>query len=177
MTRCDRRRRDETTLIVAGSPGPWIAVIVEVQLCSASGQPQHSEVLWVKTRVAWNGDRRACAVRDFLRSFLHNHSAALVEAVERSAGPSLQKAREQQATVIARLERRDRAMLQNLPSAAHRLVQAGLFDNRALKVMRHERQVASMIIEDADLRAHHDLEALETRCATKFIAFRLGRRR
>jgi superfamily II DNA or RNA helicase len=167
---------DEATLIAAGKHGASVTLLVEVLLRNASGQPQHSELVLMEAPAAWNGARRVRAVRAFLDTFLQNYWKALVEAAERHTSLSLRTAREQQAAVIRRLHHRDRAMLRGLPSAARRLVQIGLFDNRALKAMEHERRAATLMIEDAELRSDRDAERLQTECATRLVAVRLGRR-
>jgi superfamily II DNA or RNA helicase len=168
---------DGAPLITAGRCGASVRLLVELTLRTTSGQSRHSEVVFIEARVPWDGDRRAGVVREFLRSFLQKHWAAVLEAVDRRSAMSVQTAREQQATVIERLRYRERAMLRKLPSAARRLVQAGLFDNRTVKAMQNERRAAALMIEDADVRSDRYAESLESGCAARIVAVTLGRHR
>ena len=168
---------DGAPLITAGRRAPSITLLVEVMLRTAFGQSRHSELVALEAHIPWNGDRRAGAVRTFLASFLEKHWADVVTAVERRTEDSMRSAREQQALVIRRLQHRERAMAAGLPSAARTLVQAGLFENRALKARMSERRVAALMLEDADERADRETASLDVESIIRLVAVRLGRPR
>ena len=168
---------DGAPLITAGRRAPSITLLVEVMLRTAFGQSRHSELVALEAHIPWNGDRRAGAVRTFLASYLEKHWADVVTAVERRTEDSMRSAREQQALVIRRLQHRERAMAAGLPSAARTLVQAGLFENRALKARMSERRVAALMLEDADERADRETASLDVESIIRLVAVRLGRPR
>jgi len=168
---------DARAVVAAGNRGGSVRLLVEVLLRNASGQPQHSELVLLETDEGWHGDRRGRAVREFLAGLLDRRWAAVVDAAERHSAPRLRTARARQAAVIGALQHRDRAILLGLPSAARRLVQAGLFDNRALKTIEHQRRAAALMMEDADVRSDRDAEDLQVECEIKLVAVRLGRHR
>jgi hypothetical protein len=68
-------------------------------------------------------------------------------------------------------------MLQGLPSAARRLVQAGLFDRRALEAMDKARRADALMVEDAAVRADADAAALQAVRTIRLVAARIGARR
>ena len=168
---------DGAPLITAGRRAPSITLLVEVMLRTAFDQSRHSELVALEAHVPWNGDRRAGAVRTFLASCLEKHWADVVTAVEQLTEDSMRSAREQQALVVRRLQHRERAMAAGLPSAARTLVQAGLFENRALKARMSERRVAALMLEDADERADRQTASLDVESIIRLVAARLGRPR
>ena len=167
---------DNALLITAGRHAPSITLLVEVMVRTAAGHPRHLEIVVLEAHLAWDGNRRAGAVRTFLTSFLEKHWKDVVKAVESRTGQSIRTAREQQALVIRRLQHRERAMAAGLPSAARTLVQVGLFDNRALKAHQNERRVAALMLEEADQRADREAENLDIESTVRLVAVRLGRR-
>ena len=95
-------------------------------------------------------------------------------AVEGYTAVSVEAAARHHALVITRLQQRDSAMLKTLPSAARRLVQAGLFDRRAVKALERERRAAAQIVEDADERADVSASSLRLERIVRLAAVRVG---
>jgi hypothetical protein len=152
-------------------------LLLQVLLLDATGRSPHSELVLMEARVPWKGERSGRHLRSFAKSLLDERWTSIVAAVDRQTDGSLEAARQQQAVVIGRLQHRDRAMLQGLPSAARRLVQAGLFDRRALEAMDKARRADALMVEDAAVRADADAAALQAVRTIRLVAARIGARR
>ena len=116
----------------------------------AGGQVVHAELLPVAVQpadpigAASAGDARSAAlelldradpiVREQLRDHLENIKDSVATA---------------HARATAAMRERERAIASNLPSVARQLVQAGLFDRRALRSAEARRHVHDDLVEEA----------------------------
>ena len=170
------RASDDAVLITAlrrRSP-PRLTLVLQILLSHRAGRPVHSELVVLQTDIRWDGDRRARRLRRFVASLVDECWDSLVAAVECSAAVSVERAAHHHTVVITRLQQRDHAMLKTLPSAARRLVQAGLFDSRALKALERERRAAAQIVGDVDERADVAASSLRLERIVRLAGVRVG---
>ena len=130
-----------------------VTVCIAARLEDGAGRVVHASL--VPLRIDWQlrvAPVRHAQWRALATALDATHRKALQSAARLAAAEALQTAAARHAYVIASLRRRDAAILQARPSAARRLVQAGLFDARAVRASERQRQTATLLAEAADNR-------------------------
>jgi superfamily II DNA or RNA helicase len=115
------------------SPSGALIYVFKVSLSAADGQIVHAELV----PVAADGLR----TEDEIRAVLVDTLSERLDAVATTHG-----------TVSEALWRRERDMAAAVPQAARQLVQAGLFDRRAVTTAETRRAVARALLDDAGAR-------------------------
>lgn len=112
-------------------------------------------------------------MRDWVTSLLDQHRATILNRVEALRADSI-------ATVVAQahdqaggLVSRERAMVSPLASRAQGLVQAGLFDRRAVREARRLHLIASTRARDAETR-QLTLESTTLRARLRIVGVLAG---
>jgi hypothetical protein len=119
----------------AAAPQARLVLLFSVSLCSADGQVVHAELVPV-------------ALSD------GHHEGAARNHLERHLGGMLGEIAAAHRTVTAALDRRECAIAAVVPAAARQLVQAGLFDRRAVRAADARRRAAGTRRADAQDRLH-----------------------
>lgn len=130
-----------------------ITVVIAVSLVDFAGQPVDSSIVTLRLEHARIRTReRAADTCRQVRELLAAHHAAISAA---AGGIARERARHIGPVRIAAVERsrkRDEEMQQDLRSAARELVQAGLFDRRAMRAAHVRQRNAEMLHDDLAAR-------------------------
>ena len=152
-----------------------LTIIVEIRLADATGSAIHSELVALRARPTASVGRKWKDLRSHVASLMTTAPWTAIEAVaQQSSAGSLATAARQHALVVMRLQGRDHAMRQALPSAARSLVQAGLFDNRALRKRETEKKRATVLVEDSDARSEAIAAVLRVAQTISLVAVRVA---
>jgi len=120
--------------------------------------------------------RRAVDVRTWLEQLELHHGVRCEALAEQCAHAELARGRASHAQAQARRAARDQALALKLPSTAQQLVQAGLFDSRALRQSTARHRTATLLSDESDERAiEHRVESVLSVRVT-LVAVRFGRR-
>lgn len=134
------RRRSENLLVV-------VRLVVE----HGDGQVVHQSIVPVEVDVALRRQPRTRRdARELVRELLRSHSDILQASVTQPCGESA-VAEAQVRALMAGLARRETAIADQ-PSTAVRLVQAGLFDGRALAEARSRAEAMTSLLADRESR-------------------------
>jgi superfamily II DNA or RNA helicase len=153
-----------------GRTPPGFVCIYALSLAGDDGAVAHAQVVAVHT----SGEpvrmpRTAMEVRRLVRRFVESRGTAVREAVtDRFAGLADLVAADV-GRAVSSLERREQGLAAATPSAARQLVQAGLFDQRAVRADAARRRAAVVQMDDVE----RQLGALK---AARRLAFRLDLR-
>ena len=152
-----------------------LTLIVEIRLEDPSGYAIHSEVVALRTLSASAACRKWKDLRAAVEALMAPPFWSAVESVVlQCTSASLAGAVGQHALVVTQLQARDRAIRQTLPSAARNLVQAGLFDNRAVRARDKAHRVATLLVEDSEARDEATASSLRIVKTVRLIAVRIG---
>jgi hypothetical protein len=128
-------------------------VVIAVSLVDFAGQPVDSSIVTLRLEHARIRTReRAADTCRQVRELLAAHHAAISAA---AGGIARERARHIGPVRMAAVERsrkRDEEMQQDLRSAARELVQAGLFDRRAMRAAHVRQRNAEMLHDDLAAR-------------------------
>lgn len=130
-----------------------VTAVYANELVTAGGRVEHAEILGVRLPVPPARVRRtAAALRDWAGAWVREVEPGVQEQLAAIRRDSLAAiaARHEEAT--SALERRDAAIAAAVPSASRELVQAGLFDRRALRDREIRRRGARELLEAAGMR-------------------------
>ena len=122
-------------------------------------------------------NRRATELRAWLERFERHDGAHCESLAEASARAELDRASTWYREAQTRLAERERALARKLPSTAQRLVQAGLFDTRALRQASARQRTAALLSEESDEHAMDDDPAMRLSVRIRLVAVRFGGRR
>jgi hypothetical protein len=143
-----------------------------VALVGPNGDTQHSEVVAVRDSLALcpTSTGAGAATQAFER-WLQSREPEVRHAVSFTAGPGLEKVVARYRASIAALERREQAMCRARPSVSRQLVQAGLFDARAVRAQQVRRQSTEALLEESEARIASLEAALNVTVSVKLAAF------
>lgn len=149
-----------------------VMALVAVSLVTRSGQVLHSELVAIRVpgaaRVADLSSREA---RWWAERFIQTCEVPLLQYAREHTARGLDGARTE-IRAQAEVERaRDRAIVAALAPAAQRLVQAGLFDRRAVNEAKRRQDGATVLLENATARLASDA-AHEIETQARIIALR-----
>jgi cysteine synthase len=91
-------------------------------------------------------------VRHLAREFLHDREHLVHDAAAERVAPRVHAVEHQWAAAWTTRQARERALAAGAPSAAQQLVQAGLFDQRAMRASAARSRAAAVLLEDAGQR-------------------------
>jgi superfamily II DNA or RNA helicase len=149
-----------------------VLVIVAVELVSRTGQVLHSEL--VPILVAARVDVASLSAREVNRwadEFVARCHAAILTRAREHAAPVVDRA---VAGILASTDSasaRERAMVTAIAPTAQQLVQAGLFDRRALNEARKRHTTAALLTGEAAARLEGD-PAREIETRARILAIR-----
>jgi hypothetical protein len=123
---------------------PGIFVVYELSLAAADGAVAHRELAVVHSRVPV-GSRPASAseLRLLVNRFFASAEPRLREGVQTRFGPPMTATSSRWRNAAAAIAAREHAIVESLPSTATQLVQAGLFDQRAVRASSARSQVSA----------------------------------
>jgi hypothetical protein len=138
---------------------PGAVVIVDLAVRDGQGRVLHSEVVPIHASFNLKEDPHTAGV-------LRAHARRLLDTVARAAAPVLDaqaskriaEVRPVHEAAISRQRQRENELAQAPPSAAQQLVQAGLFDRRAVRAAADREQVAVALHEDT----HRQVKSLSS---------------
>ncbi len=156
---------------------PSLTVIYRVWLEDQHGRCVHSIVvpLAIDVRVA-RAARRARELRALVEGTQEEHGAQIRATVDLASSADLRLATAQHGAVVATLRRRERALSGSLPSAARQLVQAGLFDRRAVHEAEARQRSAALLAADTEDRTEAMLKSARLSPHVTLVAARLNLR-
>jgi hypothetical protein len=149
-----------------------VLVVAAVELVSRTGQVLHSELVPILVSVRVDAaDVSAREVNRWADGFVAQSSTSLLTRAREHAGPSIDRAIARIRAAVGVASARERAMLTTIAPVAQRLVQAGLFDRRALNESRKRHTTAVLLTEEAAARLDlHPAREIETRA--RIVAIR-----
>lgn len=116
-----------------GDLAPGVVCVYALSLISADNSVAHAELIAARAAMGVkNVPRTPNDVRRFVHWFVAAREAAVDDGISRTAAARSAAISMDIRRAIDALERRERAIAVTLPSTAQQLVQAGLFDRRAL---------------------------------------------
>lgn len=178
LGRCARRRAPRGSALVtsvARDRSADLRLVVEIRLEGPSRNAIHSEVVALRARWTSAACRKWKDLRAAVEAVMAPPCWSTVESVVRQwTSGSLAAAVRQHARVVAQLQARERTIRQTLPSAAKNLVQAGLFDNRAVRARDKAKRVATLLVEDSDARDEATAMSLRIAKTVRLIGARIG---
>jgi superfamily II DNA or RNA helicase len=132
---------------------PGIFCIYTISLTTENGEALDRQIVCVKK--PWpirRWPRASAEVRRIAADFLMEHGSSLRDAALAAHAGTIAVVRTTHADALDAMERRERAIASALPSTAKVLVQAGLFDRRALGALRAKQRVSGALLEASDER-------------------------
>ncbi len=164
LVSCHRRRRG-------------ITAVYTVHLETGSGAVVHSTtVALLVPSCSGPRTRLASDLRTWLERFRSEQGARCESLAEESAREELRQTSALYLEAQARIAARERALAQKLPSTAQRLVQAGLFDSRALRQSSARQRTATLLSEESDERLTEGRSEAQLSVRATLVAVRVGRR-
>jgi superfamily II DNA or RNA helicase len=138
-----------TVRVGRGRTPPGFLCIYTLSLAADDGVMAHTQVIAVHAPGEPDGmPRTAAEVRRLVQGFVESRGKAVHQAVrDQFAGPADLVAAEA-GRAVSSLEHRERSLVAAMPSAARQLVQAGLFDQRALRADAVRRRAAAAQMDD-----------------------------
>ena len=126
-----------------------LIVVYVVRLTSGAGRLLHSELVAVHARATSKGlPRRAADARREAADALRRDGARMRQVVEHLMSARLDEIAAAQREAAGRMAARERALVERYASASRQLLQAGLFDTRALN--DRQRRLRSRFNSAAD---------------------------
>jgi hypothetical protein len=152
-----------------------VLVMVSVTLEDAGGRMVHSELIpaVIHPRVC-SSSRKARRVAQWASTLLERWTSGMTRHVAEHRSAAWEEALRLARAHAGALAVRERAMVAGLPSAALELVQAGLFDRRAIDQARRTRAVAELMTSDAATRAVALQSEAPLRTSIRIVALRAG---
>ncbi|HVL68974.1 MAG TPA: DEAD/DEAH box helicase [Vicinamibacterales bacterium] len=164
-----------TFVTLAAPPRTALTIVVRLSVELPDGRTVHEQLVPVYADVVSGMTTFGCGTaRRLAREVADRHAAAIATAA-RDAEAACERAVSRAQALFAILAARERMILRELPSAARRLVQAGLFERRAVAAAEERRRTAVALAEDADERITA-LERMKPRARLRIAAIRLGGR-
>lgn len=144
---------------------PSITAVYALSLSSPAGRVEHQELVVTRGLPAGTSTRAASYV-----SQQRQHAAAVLAHL----APCVHAVGETHARVQRALEERAASLGAQTPSAARALVQAGLFDRRAVLACRDRARAADRLAEGFELDAGAAAEVVALRPALELVAILLA---
>jgi superfamily II DNA or RNA helicase len=140
---------------------PSLICVVELTLSDPAAGIVARDVIGLRFGIAKASSTRSAARLRATVEDLLAHQSELSSRVEQVLAVRLSSARSLRRPVIAAHQARERELQRELSSTARELVQAGLFDRRAMRAAAARTRAAEML--DDDQRTHHEGGPLEGR--------------
>ncbi|MEO6212199.1 MAG: DEAD/DEAH box helicase [Vicinamibacterales bacterium] len=169
-------------LICSGAPGRrrcraahLLTLVYRVALEDLQGALIHSVIVPLGCAGHLPATRGADDLRALLARFEREDGARSRTVAATAAQEELRRAILQHAALGRSLQRRERWLAEHLPSVAQQLVQAGLFDGRAMRYSEARRRTATLLTDEIEQRSSR-IGAVELTTRVTLVAVRLGRR-
>jgi superfamily II DNA or RNA helicase len=150
---------------------PGLLCIYTISLCSPDGVVVHRRVAC--GHEAWatsTFQRQAASVRQLAEGFLRQREGAVRAAVLAAYAGELDAAATSRVAALDAMAQREHAMASARPSAARELVQAGLFDGRALRLLEARRLASATLLDASEDRLRSLAEARSLATTTELTA-------
>jgi superfamily II DNA or RNA helicase len=150
---------------------PGLLCIYTISLCSPDGVVVHRRVAC--GHEAWATSifqRQAASVRRLAEDFLRQREAAVRAAVLAAYAGELDAAATIREAALDAMAQREHAMAGARPAAARELVQAGLFDGRALRALEARRLVSATLLDASEDRLRSLAESRSLATTTELTA-------
>jgi hypothetical protein len=156
-------------------PSRDVLVVVSATLEDAGGRIVHGELIpaIIHPRVC-PSSRKARQVAQWASALLERWTSGMTRHVAEHRSAAWEEALRLARAHAGALAVRERAMVAGLPSAARELVQAGLFDRRAIDQARRTRAVAELNTSDAATRAVALQSEAPLQTSIRIVALRAG---
>jgi hypothetical protein len=129
-----------------------VIAVYAAAILAGDGSIVHSELAAAHVGSLMRRCRSRSAVRELLTRFRETDEPAVRAVVLQEIGTGLSRVMARCENAAAAAAERERAILRSLPSAAAQLVQAGLFDQRALRAAASRRETSAARVEDGEFR-------------------------
>jgi hypothetical protein len=134
-----------------------VLVVVTVSLVTRTGQILHSELVPVVVPVAARlAARSPGGPKRWAEEVIERLKPRVLQHAIERAQPGLASAVTRMRAQMEMAAARERSMVATLAPAAQRLVQAGLFDRRAVNESKRRQAAATLLIDDAAARLATD---------------------
>ncbi len=131
---------------------PGIVAVFDLALRTAHGAAAHHELGIAHCEAACARPRTPSELRGIAARFRAEGEAVARDVVARRFAGRLAVTAARCRTAAAAAADRERAILESLPSAAAELVQAGLFDQRAIRASTTRSRASARLVEEAARR-------------------------
>ena len=171
------REVSRAVTVTIAKTGRWrsVLVVVEVGLDRTDGRPVHRQLVpMVVACTPMRTSRRSAAVVRLADEFLSFFSQAACARAELHCRESLATITSNYHDGIRALAAREHAITRASPSAARRLVQAGLFDTREANAAATRRRTTSLALLESDDRLSDLSPDLSVRTTSRVVALRFG---
>lgn len=130
-----------------------LTAVYSISLSTERGEMVHRELV-AATLPQWRvpNSRSASLLRIVVREFVAVHESALRSRVAELTLEQLAVATRAHEHLTDQVASRERAGAAVAPSVARELVQAGLFDERAVRARAHRQQAAGALLEESEQR-------------------------
>lgn len=171
---CSRDATHDTCVtIVRRGRSSDLVVVVLFSLTDVTGQAVHSQLVpIVIPSLAHSEFRSIRAVTSRAAEFMDRHAARLADEVRACEMAPLEVARQRAREMGRAATARERWIASGAPSTAQALVQAGLFDRRALNVAAARTHVAAELANDAELRLRSLDDGSRLEMTARIVAIR-----
>jgi len=149
-------------------------VLVRFTLTDGAGRPVHAELVPVSAPAEPPPSTPTVeAIAAWTRRFIDRNAWIVVSAVHAHCAVRTGMVRAQVNAMIEAAVSREHCLLADAPSSPRPLVQAGLFDNRALRLAAFRTEVAARFRSDAELRLGSLRREGSLSAAAEIVAVRL----
>lgn len=168
---CGHRRGDQRALRQG-----WceITLIYLALLENEAGEVVHQHPVAIGAPGPGPSATTRAALRAWVTRFAERHGAECREAAEHAARIDIDRGLQLQRESHASMIRRECALAQHLPSTAQRLVQAGLFDGRAVRRAGARQRAATLLSDESDDYARQSDGRAQLVVRVKLVAVRVG---
>jgi superfamily II DNA or RNA helicase len=133
---------------------PGVTAVYSLILATSDGHLVHRDHMAVTIPLPIDVDcRRTSDVRAAFSRWSNTHEPAVRSAIEEATRPRLNDIRRMHALGVEALDRREAAMAATVSSGAQQIVQASLFDQRAIRRAAAKRRAAASLLDEAERRA------------------------
>ncbi|MBA3231206.1 MAG: DEAD/DEAH box helicase [Acidobacteria bacterium] len=129
-----------------------VVAVYGTELVARGGRVEHTEVQGVRAAVQAEIPRTAAALRAWAAAWLGEEEPRLREQFLAGISDRLTDIAAGHQEAVAALQRRERAIAAQFSSVARDLVQAGLFDRRAIRASEARRRVSRELLEASEVR-------------------------
>lgn len=134
-----------------GDLAPGVVCVYAFSLAGADGVAAHTQLIAVHLEARLHPvPSTAGGVRRLIGEFIASRERPMRQAAGNSVAGAAGLVAEQVRRAVSTLERRERGLAARMPSTARQLVQAGLFDRRAVRAHADQVRIADAQREEVD---------------------------